>query len=110
MGIIIFENVGRTMVDELCELIQGENGFLVELRCHDHFNEEKYQRIVELLDKLIAEWRRVDAIPKKAMLAIIDLMNELVGGNRFLSEEESIRLEDASLEIYEMLISLYDTI
>ena len=44
------------------------------------------------------------------MLAIVDLMKDLVGGNRFLSEEESIRLEDASLEIYEMLISLYDTI
>lgn len=98
------------MIDELCELIQGEDGLLVELRMDLVFNEEKYQRIVELLDKLIAEWRKVDAIPKKAVLAIVDLMNDLVGGNRFLSEEESIRLEDASLEIYEMLISLYDTI
>lgn len=98
------------MIDELCELIQGEDGLLVELRMDLVFNEEKYQRIVELLDKLIAEWRRVDAIPKKAVLAIVDLMKDLVGGNRFLSEEESIRLEDASLEIYEMLISLYDTI
>ena len=92
------------MIDELCELIQGEDGLLVELRMDLVFNEEKYQRIVELLDKLIAEWRRVDAIPKKAVLAIVDLMKDLVG------EEESIRLEDASLEIYEMLISLYDTI
>lgn len=51
------------MIDELCELIQGEDGLLVELRMDLVFNEEKYQRIVELLDKLIAEWRRVDAIP-----------------------------------------------
>ena len=55
------------MIDELCELIQGEDGLLVELRMDLVFNEEKYQRIVELLDKLIAEWRRVDAIPKKAL-------------------------------------------
>ena len=43
------------MIDELCELIQGEDGLLVELRMDLVFNEEKYQRIVELLDKLIDE-------------------------------------------------------
>ena len=33
------------MIDELCELIQGEDGLLVELRMDLVFNEEKYQRM-----------------------------------------------------------------
>ena len=85
--------VGReTMIDELCELIQGEDGLLVELRMELMFNDKKYQRIVELLNQLIGEWRKVDTIPKKAMIAIVDLMIDLVGNNRFLSEEESLKV------------------
>ena len=80
------------MIDELCELIQGEEGLLVELRMKLMFNDKKYQRIVELLNLLIGEWRKVDTIPKKAMIAIVDLMIDLVGNNRFLSEEESLKV------------------
>lgn len=98
------------MIDELCELIQGEEGLLVEIRMDLIFNEKKYKRIVELLNSLIGEWRKVDAIPKKAMLAIVDLMTYLVGNNRFLSEEESLKVEDASIEIYDMLMTLCDTV
>lgn len=98
------------MIDELCELIQGEEGLLVELRMELMFNDQKYQRIVELLNLLIGEWRKVDAIPKKAMLAIVDLMTVLVGNNRYLSEEESLKVEDASIEIYDMLMTLCDTV
>lgn len=98
------------MIDELCELIQGEEGLLVEIRMDLIFNEKKYQRIVELLNQLIGEWRKVDTIPKKAMIAIVDLMIYLVGNNRFLSEEESLKVEDASIEIYDMLMTLCDTV
>ena len=98
------------MIDELCELIQGEEGLLVEIRMDLIFNEKKYQRIVELLNQLIGEWRKVDTIPKKAMIAIVDLMIDLVGNNRFLSEEESLKVEDASIEIYDMLMTLCDTV
>ena len=97
------------MVDELYELILGEKGFVVEVRCDSIFDEEKYQRIVELLSVLIGEWRKTDSVPKKAMLAIVELMICLVGKNRFLSEEESNKLEDAGIEINLMLNNLYDT-
>lgn len=97
------------MVDELYELILGEKGFVVEVRCDSIFDEEKYQRIVELLNVLIGEWRKTDSVPKKAMLAIVELMICLVGKSRFLSEEESNKLEDAGIEINLMLNNLYDT-
>ena len=98
------------MIDELCELIQGEDGLLVELRMELMFNDKKYQRIVELLNLLIGEWSEVDTIPKKALIAIVDLLNCLVGNNRFLSEEESLKVENASIEIYDMLMTLCDTV
>lgn len=63
-----------------------------------------------MLNQLIGEWRKVDTIPKKAMIAIVDLMIDLVGNNRFLSEEESLKVEDASIEIYDMLMTLCDTV
>ncbi len=98
------------MIDELYELILGKKGFVVEVRCNYQFNEEKYQRIVELLNILIVEWHSTDSIPKKAMLALIELMICLVGKNRFVSKEESIKLEDASIEINCILNSLYETL
>ena len=46
----------------------------------------------------------------KIQSKIVDLMIYLVGNNRFLSEEESLKVEDASLEIYDMLMTLCDTV
>ena len=96
------------MVDELFELVLGENGFDVEIRCEYSFNSAKYARIKELLSSLIAEWQQSEHIPKKAMLAIVELMICLVGGNRFLSEDEALKLEDASIEIECLLNRLYE--
>lgn len=96
------------MVDELYELVLGEHGFVFELRCHNTFNNDKYFRIKNILNSLIIEWQQYDSIPKKAMLAIVELMFFIVGGNRFLSDDDRIKLEDASIEIYELICGLYD--
>lgn len=98
------------MVDEFYELIVGESGFVVEVRCNYSFNDDKYSRIKIILSSLVEEWKRYDNVPKKAMLAIVELMICLVGGNRFLSEEEMMKLEDASIEINGLLNCLYKTI
>lgn len=98
------------MVDELYELVLGETGFVVEVRRDYSFNDAKYIRIKEILNKLINEWKQNDYIPKKALLVIVELMICLVGGNRFLSEEEALKLEDASIEINTLLNCLYETL
>lgn len=98
------------MVDELFELVLGEKGFVVEVRCDYSFNNAKYKRIKEILVILINEWKQNEYIPKKAMLAIVELMICLVGGNRFLSEDEALKLEDASIEINILLNDLYETL
>ena len=53
------------MVDELFELVLGEKGFVVEVRCDDSFNDAKYNRIKEILIALITEWKQNEYIPKK---------------------------------------------
>lgn len=98
------------MVDELFELILGENGFVVEVRCNYSFNDDKYKRIKIILSSLVKDWEQYDNVPKKAMLAIVELMICLVGENRFLTEEEMMKLEDASIEINSLLNNLYKTI
>lgn len=98
------------MIDELFELIVGEEGFIVTLRCDNEFDEEKYTDIKKKLCILVSDWKEENQIPKKAMLAIVELIECLVGGSRFLSEAESIRIEDASIEIKDIINELYETL
>lgn len=98
------------MVDELFELVVGEEGFVIELRCDNHFNEEKYSDIKNMLCILVLEWKRQQTISKKAMMAIIELLDCLVGGSRFLNEDEAIRVENASIEIKDIINELYETL
>lgn len=44
------------------------------------------------------------------MLAISELIECLVGGNRFLDENEAIRVEDASIEIRDIINNLYENL
>lgn len=98
------------MIDELFELITGEQGLIVSLRCDNKFDEEKYFEIKQKLKILVFEWKKQQVIPKKAVLAIIELIECLVGGSRFWEEEEIIKVEDASIEIKEIVNELYETI
>lgn len=98
------------MIDTLFELVTGETGFIVTLRCENKFDEENYANIKKLLSLLVSNWKEDNKIPKKAVLAIIELLECLVGGSRFLSEAESIKVEDASIEIKDIINGLYETI
>lgn len=44
------------------------------------------------------------------MLAIVEIIECLVGGSRFLSEEEALRVGDASIEVKDIINELYETI
>ena len=98
------------MIDELFELIVGKDGFIVTLRCDNKFDEEKYTEIISKLCILISDWKEENQISKKAMLAIVELIECLTGGSRFLNEAEAIKVEDASIEIKDILNELYETL
>ena len=44
------------MIDELYDLIFGENGFVVKVRCNYCFDTEIYERIRDLISALVIEW------------------------------------------------------
>lgn len=93
-------------IDNLYNLIVGENGFLVKLRSENQFPDSDYEKIIEIIQSLITSWKSQDMIPKKSFLAICQLVDQLSGGNRFLSEEDALKVEDAGIEIMELLDEL----
>ena len=87
-------------------MVVGENGLLVELRCHNSFNEKIYADIINYLNKHLSEWKLTGFIPVADAVSIFNLIDELSGGSQFWSEEVELRVEDAVLEIQEMINSL----
>ncbi len=88
------------------DMVVGENGLLVELRCHNSFNEKIYTDITSYLNKHLSEWKLTGFIPVTDAVPIFNLIDELSGGSQFWSEEVELRVEDALLEIQEMISSL----
>ena len=93
-------------------MVAGKSGLLVELRCHNSFNEKIYTDITNYLNKHrsgnkhLSEWKLTGFIPVADAAAIFNLIDELSGGSRFWSEEVELRVEDAVLEIHEIISTL----
>jgi len=87
-------------------MVQGENGLLVELRCNSFFNEQIFADIKNYFNEHLSEWQTSGFIPVADAVAIFNLIDELSGGSRFWSEEVALRVEDAALEIQEIISML----
>ncbi len=87
-------------------MVQGENGLLVELRCSNIFNEQRFTEITDYLNEHISEWKANGSIPVADAVSLFNLIDDLAGGNRFLSDETALRVEDAALEIQDILSEL----
>lgn len=98
------------MEDKLFEMITGEEGFIVTLRCDNKFDEEKYNDIKKMLKMIILTCKQEGQISTKSMLAIVELVDCLVGGSRFFDDKEAIKVEDASIEVKDIINELYEMI
>lgn len=98
------------MIEELYELILGENGFVVTLRCENKFDELMFSRIVQCLKQLVEIWEKDEFVSKKAMLAIVELIECLSRNSDFLCETDAIRVEDACFEIKDIINELYQSL
>lgn len=87
----------------ISDMVQGENGLLVELRCNSSFNEQIFTDIKNYFNEHLPEWQTSGFIPVTDAVAIFNLIDELAGGSRFWSEEVALRVEDAAFEIQEMI-------
>lgn len=88
------------------DMIQGENGLLVELRCDNTFNERIFTDIKKYIDENIPKWKESGHISITDAVAIFNLIEQLCIGSRFWSEEIQLRVEDAVLEIQDIICTL----
>ena len=58
-----------------------------------------------MIDK-VAEWKSAGSVPVKDVLDIVFLIDQLAGGSRFFDEETTIKVEDACLEIEDVIENL----
>ena len=88
------------------DIVQGESGFLVELRCNNVFHEQLLEKIKNYLNGKETEWKEAGAIPISDAVALFNLIDQLAGGSRFWSEATELRVEDALAELQEIICSL----
>lgn len=78
----------------------------VQLRCENYFDSEKYEKIKSVLIENVKIWKNTGNVPCDDVVALIGLIDQLAGGNRFFDEETAIKVEDACLEIEDIITSL----
>lgn len=88
------------------DIVQGESGFLVELRCNNVFHEQLFEKIKNYLNGKETEWKEAGIIPISDAVALFNLIDQLAGGSRFWSEATEFRVEDALAELQEIICSL----
>ena len=59
-----------------------------------------------IVNKHLSEWKSTGFIPVADAVSVFNLIDELSGGSHFWSEEVELRVEDAVLEIQEIISSL----
>jgi len=93
-------------MSKLSDLINAENGFLVKLRCENIFDEAKYSNIKNQILIEIPIWKKQGFVLNCDVEALISLIDQLAGGSRFFNEETEIKVEDACMEIEEIVSCL----
>jgi len=91
---------------DFSDMVQGKDGLLVGLRCNNSFNERIFSDITKYLNEHLTKWKASGSIPVTDAVPIFNLIDGLSGGSRFWSEELELRVEDASLEIQDIISAL----
>lgn len=88
---------------ELREIILD---FLMKMRCENEFDSNIYNNIKKELQIRIDDWNKKGFVPNEDVVIIMNLVEQLAGGSRFFDEKTAIQVEDASIEIMEMIEKL----
>lgn len=91
---------------KLSNLLNKEDGFQVKLRCDNYFDSEEYNLIRHALAENSKLWKYNNSVPLDDVVALMSLVDQLAGGNRFYNEETAVKAENACIEIQEMIIDL----
>ena len=80
--------------------------FLVQLRMDSTFNTDNYAKIKSLLLDKVYEWKTTGSVPVEYVVEIVFLIDQLAGGSRFFDDETALKVEDACLEIEDIINNL----
>lgn len=90
-------------MSKLSDLINAEDSFLVKLRCENIFDESKYLEIKNQIAIEIPAWKTQGFVLNCDVAALIGLIDQLAGRSRFFNEGTAIRVENACIEIEEII-------
>jgi len=80
--------------------------FDLKLRNDNAFDEKLYSTIYQQLELLFRQWETQENIPKSAFVSCAYLLDTLASGNRFWSAEVCVKVEDAHIEVQELITSI----
>jgi len=90
----------------LQELYEKITAFLVAFRSDNTFNSDLFDEIYADLKGVIEKWKAQESIPKLGFLCFANLIEFLARGSRFLSHDDCVKVENASISISELYIQL----
>ena len=88
---------------KLANYINDKNGFIIKLRMYDEFDENDYLNIKNTLIDIIPEWKKTGVISTDDFSAMIDLIDQLSGGCIYWSEEVSLKVQEANMELINII-------
>jgi len=91
---------------KISDLINDENGLVVKLRCENYFDSNKYEKLKSVLIDNVKAWKKNGSVPNDDVAALIGLIDQLAGGSRFFDEETAIKVENACIEIENIIADL----
>ena len=98
----------KITMQNLSDLIWKENVFEVKLHCENCFDDEEYILIKEALLESTKTWKENGNIPVRDMVALMGLIDTLAADSRYYDEATAIKVEDARIEIQQIITSLLD--
>ncbi len=87
----------------LFDEIIKEDGLLIKLRCDNEFDNDNYQSIKQALIDAATIWKETGKVDIDDFVIMLELIEYLAGGSRFWSNEVAIKVEDAELEIMDII-------
>lgn len=96
----------KVNIMKISDLLNDENGFEIILRCENYFDSDNYEQIKSVLIDNVNVWKKNGNVPNDDVVALIGLIDQLAGGSRFFDEETAIKVEDACLEIEDIINDL----
>lgn len=91
---------------KLSELLWEEDSFEVKLRCENHFDDKAYGLIVETLRECTKQLKAAGSVPTEETVALMGLVDTLARGSEYYDDETEIKVENACIEVQDIINSL----